>query len=201
MTQSTFIVKTQTELVEHSEFSKTFMRWCLGSGFVLAGLLLAILVVYALAPSPLIMRGIGGIRASFVYWATLPCLFYAFCLFIVSVVLALIAVLKYRKGKTGWISYSLIVLTFVLSSFAFLFLMMLEGLANWYYVELYYNVAFLNCMFLIMGLSFIWFLVWMILLYRKGRMKYRSFKAFLCRWTGFVMAIAPIVFMVAIRWV
>lgn len=79
--------------------------------------------------------------------------------------------------------------------------MMLEGLANWYYVELYYNVAFLNCMFLIMGLSFIWFLVWMILLYRKGRMKYRSFKAFLCRWTGFVMAIAPIVFMVAIRWV
>ena len=30
-------------------------------------------------------------------------------------------------------------------------------------------------------------------------MKYWSIKAFLCRWTGFVMAIAPIVFMVAIR--
>lgn len=199
MTQSTFTMKTQTKSVEYSAFSKAFTRWCLGSGCVLAGLLLAILVVYALAPSPLIMREIGGIRASFVYWATLPCLFYAFCLFIVSVVLALIAVLKYRKGKTGWISYSLIVLTFVLSSFAFLSLMMLEGLANWYYVELYYNVAFLNCMFLIIGLSFIWFLVWMILLYRKGQMKYWSIKAFLCRWTGFVMAIAPIVFMVAIR--
>lgn len=199
MTQSTFTEKTQTKLVEHSEFSKAFMRWCLGSGFMLAGLLLVILVVYVWSPSPLIMNWDYGRGAGHAYLATIPLLLSAIYLFIISTILALIAVLKYRKGKTGWISYSLIVLTFVLSSFAFLFLMMLEGLANWHYVIIYFNVSFLYCMFFIMSASFIWFLVWMILLYRKGRMKYWSFKAFLCRWTGFVMAIAPIVLLVAIR--
>ena len=187
-----------TSKIECSAFSKAFMRWCIGSGFVLAGLLLAILVVYALSPYPLIMRGIGGIRGSLVYWASLPCLFYAFYLFIVSVVLALIAVLKYKKDKSGWIYYSLVVLTFVLSSFSCLFFLMLNGIANWYYVEIYFNVSFLYLCSFIMSVSFIWFLVWMILLYRKGRMKYWSVKAFLCRWTGFVLAMAPIMLIMAI---
>lgn len=191
-------MKTQTKPVEHSAFSKAFMRWCMGSGFVLAGLLLAVLIVYALSPYPIIMKGVGGRGASFVYWATLPGLFYASWLYVVSIVFALIAVLKHRRGKSGWIYYSLIVLTFVLSSFACLFLMMLHGIVNWYYVEIYYNVAFLCCMFFIMSVSFVWFLVWMILLYRKGRMKYWSIKAFLCRWTGFVLAMAPIMLIVAI---
>ena len=192
-------MKTRTKSEEHNAFSKAFMRWCMGSGFVLAGLLLAILVIYALVPYPLIISR-GGRVASFAYLATLPCLFYAFCLFVVSVVFALIAVLKYKKGKTGWIYYSLIVLTFVLSSFTCLSLMMLKGIANWYYVEIYFNVSFLYCMLFIMSLSFIWFLVWMILLYRKGRMKYWSIKAFLCRWTGFVLAIAPIVLIMMKSW-
>ena len=145
------------------------------------------------------MRG-GGIRASFVYWATLPWLFYASWLIVTSVVFALIAVLKHRRGKAGWIYYSLIVLTFVLSSLACLFFMVLQCFANWYYVEIYYNVAFLCCMFFIMSVSSIWFLVWMILLYRKGRMKYWSIKAFLCRWTGFVLAKVPIMLIMMISW-
>ena len=191
-------MKPQTNSGEHSAFSKAFMLWCMGSGFVLAGLLLAVLIVYALSPYPIIMKGVGGRVVSFVYWATLPGLFYSFWLFVVSVVFALIAVLKHRRGKAGWIYYSLIVLTFVLSGFACLFLMMLQGVANWYYVEIYYNVAFLSCMFFIMSVSSLWFLVWMILLYRKGRMKYWSIKAFLCRWTGFVLAAVPIMLIMAI---
>lgn len=186
-------MKAQTVLAEHSEFSKTFMRWCLGSGFVLAGLLLAILVVYVWSPSPLIMIRDYGRGAGRAYFATIPLLLYAFYLFIISNILALIAVLKYRRGKRGWIYYSLVVLTFVLSSFACLFFLMLNGIANWYYVEKYFNVSFLYCMFFIMSVSFIWFLVWMILLYKKGRMKYWSIKAFLCRWTGFVLAMVPII--------
>ena len=75
MTQSTFTEKTQTKLVEHSEFSKAFMRWCLGSGFVLAGLLLVILVVYVWSPSPLIMNWDYGRGAGHAYLATIPLLF------------------------------------------------------------------------------------------------------------------------------
>lgn len=185
-------MKAQNKIVEKSAFSKAFMRWCLGSGFVLAGLLLAILVVYVWSPSPLIMIREYGRGAGRAYFATIPLFLYAFYLFIISTILALIAVLKYRRGKRGWIYYSLVVLAFVLSSFACMSLLMLKGIANWHYVEIYFNVSFLYCMFIIMSLSFLWLLVWMILLYRKGRMKYWSIKAFLCRWAGFVLAIAPI---------
>lgn len=200
ITKFSFTMKTTSLIAENSAFSKAFMRWCMGSGFVLAGLLLAILVVYVWSPAPLIMNLDYGRGAGRAYFATSPLLLYAFYLFIISIILALIAVLKYRRVKRGWIYYSLIVLTFVLSSFACLSLMMLDGIANWHIVEIYFNVSFLYCMLFIMSLSFIWFLVWMILLYRKGRMKYWSIKAFLCRWTGFVLAIAPIVLIMMISW-
>ena len=176
-----------------SEFSRRLMRWCVGGGFVEAGIVLLILVLMVFNPYPwALVDGRSPRVSSFVYWETVLSTIYPFYMVVVSVTLGIIALVKHRKNKHGWRHYAIVLLTFVLYYIIWLELYVLAYIPDFRTLCMYVNLSFFICLLIALCLSFVWYLVWLIKLYRNEPIKYWSWKAFGCRFSGFVLSIVPL---------
>ena len=173
-----------------SEFSRRLMRWCIGGGFVEAGIVLPILVLMVFNPYPwALVDGLSPRVSSFVYWEAVLSAIYSFYMVVVSVTLAIIALVKHRKNKPGWRNYAIVLLTFVLFYVIRLALYILSRIPNVRILCIYVNMPFFIGLYVALFLSFVWYLVWLVKFYRDESIKYWSWKAFSCRLAAFVLAI------------
>lgn len=173
-----------------SEFSKRFMRWCVGGGLVEAGAALLVLVLMVFNPYPWALTDtVSPKSASIVYAAAFGGAVYAIYMIVASVTVGVITLVKHRKNKPGWRYCAVVRLTFILYYILWLELYIIAGITDVRTLCVYVNLPFFIVLLIVLCLSFIWYLAWLIKLYRNEPVKYWSWKVFGCRLAGFTLAV------------
>lgn len=173
-----------------SEFSRRLMRWCIGGGFVEAAIVFLILVLMLYDPYPWALSDdISPKTSSFIFYGAVLCAMYTLYMVVVSVTLGIIACVKHRRNKPGWRHFAIALLNFVIFCVIRLAFYIIIRIPNVEDLCIYVNMYFFVGLYVALFLSFIWYLVWLIKLYRNEPIKYWSWKTFWCSFAGYVLAV------------
>lgn len=153
-----------------SKFSKRFMIWCVGGGFLLA--MLYILICLGVIPFQILKYRVGGGAGVAFNFTMMTLGLELFILLIISVVGGLMDILLYCKNKQKWKGLSIFLLIFVIIKLITIFYICSPALNPdiWGYL----NLIDVGLAFILIGLMIIWFTIWLIVLYRKEKIKFIS---------------------------